>query len=156
VTSLHDLEGDDPRIGRAIAWALDHLGSPNYDLRCLSFVEDAYEKANAIEVFGGSSAKESAELYGAADSEGEPPPGAFVFFDTHGVVDGVDRDWGHVGLAIGDGRMVSAWEVVRVDRIADFPTVESGSWSQPVYVGFAPPERVLRDAVRRAGIRESR
>jgi len=143
----------DTIVEQAIAWALDHLGSTDYALRCLSFVEDAYEKPNAIEVFGGSTAKESAELYGAAESSGDPPPGAFVFFDTHGVVDGAERDWGHVGLAIGDGRMVSAWEIVRVDHIADFSSVPSGSWSKPVYVGYAPPNRVLKGAVSRAGIR---
>jgi cell wall-associated NlpC family hydrolase len=130
-------------VKRALEWAQGQLGSADYGLRCLSFVEDAYEIANEIEVFGGSSARESAELYSASASIGEPPAGAFVFFATAGVVDGVARDWGHVGLALGEGRMIHAWPEVRVDTIAEFPSVPSGSWSTPVYVGFAPPSRIL-------------
>jgi hypothetical protein len=41
---------------RAVAWALDHVGSTGCAGRCLGFVEDAYERSNAIEVFGGDSA----------------------------------------------------------------------------------------------------
>ena len=137
-------ELDESRIvGRAVEWALGQLGSVDYGLRCLSFVEDAYEIANKIEVFGGSSARESAELYAASASIGEPPAGAFVFFATEGEVDGELRDWGHVGLALGEGRMIHAWPEVRVDTIAEFPSLPSGSWSTPVYMGFAPPSRIL-------------
>jgi cell wall-associated NlpC family hydrolase len=130
-------------VENAIEWARKQVGRTDYGLRCLSFVEDAYEIANGIEVFGGSSARESAEEYEAAKSVGEPPAGAFVFFDTSGVVDGVERDWGHVGLAIGDGRMIHAWEQVRIDEIDQFPSLPAGGWSRPVYIGFAPPSRVL-------------
>jgi hypothetical protein len=144
VTSSLTLELDESLIvGRALEWARGELGSAAYELRCLSFVEDAYEIANEIEVFGGSSARESAELYAASAAIGEPPAGAFVFFATEGMVDGVVRDWGHVGLALGDGRMVHAWPEIRIDSIADFPALPSGSWSTPVYVGFAPPSRIL-------------
>jgi cell wall-associated NlpC family hydrolase len=133
-------------VDRAIAWALARVGREDYGLKCLSFVEDAYEQANSIEVFGGASASESAELYDAAASRGQPPAGSFVFFETSGIVDGVRRDWGHVGLAIGDGLMVSPWSEVRVDKIEDFPSVPSGSWTKPVYIGFAAPSRVLQGA----------
>ena len=44
----------------AVAWALERVGDDSYALRCLSFVEDAYERANAIEVFGGDTAREPA------------------------------------------------------------------------------------------------
>jgi cell wall-associated NlpC family hydrolase len=135
-------------VERAIAWALEQLGSSDYALRCLSFVEDAYEIANDIEIFGGSTARESAEIYAVSGSVGEPPAGAFVFFETSGLVDGTERDWGHVGLATGDGRMVHAWQEVRLDRIYDMPSLPSGSWSPPAYIGFAPPARVLYGARR--------
>ena len=103
-------------VERAIEWALARLGSTDYALRCLAFVEDAYEQANDIEVFGGSSAQESADLYGAAAADGRPPAGAFVFFSTTGPVGGVVRDWGHVGLATGDGRVIHAWPTIRIGR----------------------------------------
>jgi cell wall-associated NlpC family hydrolase len=121
-------------VERAIDWALARSGDPAYALRCLAFVEDAYEQANGIEVFGGPSATESAELYGAADAVGEPPRGAFVFFGCRGPVDGQVKDWGHVGLALGDGRMVHGWDVVRVDPIAEVPLLRGGpGWSAPIH-----------------------
>jgi cell wall-associated NlpC family hydrolase len=130
-------------VERAIAWALEREGSTDYALRCLSFVEDAYEQPNEIEIFGADSARESADLYQVEGSTGEPPPGAFVFFSTTGAVDGLTRDWGHVGLAVGDSRMVHTWPEVRVDQIRDVPSLPSGSWSSPEYLGFAPPSRIL-------------
>ena len=75
----------DKIVERAIAWALEREDLPDYELRCLSFVEDAYEQANGIEVFGGSSARESADIYRAADSTGEPPAGGSSFSSTHTV-----------------------------------------------------------------------
>ena len=79
----------------AIDWALGRLGDRGYALRCLAFVEDAYERANGIEVFGGSSATESAELYGLAayDADAPPPAGSLVFFAAEGPIDGRLRDW---------------------------------------------------------------
>ena len=136
-------------VARAVDWAVRQVGSDAYGLRCLSFVEDAYEVANAIEVFGGSTAKESAELYDAAARDGEPPRGAFVFFETSGIVEGVERDWGHVGIALGDGRLAHPWTDVRVDAIVDIPSLPSGQWSPPRYVGWAPPEVILRGSRRR-------
>ena len=39
-----------------IRWAENKLGSRKYDGWCLSFIEDALEKSNVIEIFGGDSA----------------------------------------------------------------------------------------------------
>jgi ABC-type uncharacterized transport system permease subunit len=44
----------------AIEWALARRSDSGYALRCLAFVEDASERPNGIEVFGGASAAESA------------------------------------------------------------------------------------------------
>ena len=61
-----------------IRWAESKLGSAEYAGWCLSFIEDALEKSNGIEVFGGDSAKESCELYKDALRGGVPERGAFV------------------------------------------------------------------------------
>jgi cell wall-associated NlpC family hydrolase len=143
-------------VTRAVEWALRQVGSERYGLRCLSFVEDAYELPNGIEVFGGSTAKESAELYDAAARAGEPPPGAFVFFETSGIVDGVERDWGHVGIALGDGRMAHPWTDVRVDPIVDVPFLPSGRWAPPRYVGWASPDAILSGSRRRSWLGDGR
>ena len=46
-----------------IRFAESKLGSTEYAGWCLSFIEDALELSNNIEVCGGDSAKESCELY---------------------------------------------------------------------------------------------
>jgi cell wall-associated NlpC family hydrolase len=131
----------------AVAWALARLGDETYGLRCLAFVEDAYERANDIEVFGGDSATESAARYGTTPyvADAPPPTGALVFYDCGGPVDGEWRDWGHVGLALGDGRVVHAWDRVRVDpaRAVERLTPAAG-WEQPALVGWTSPARVLQ------------
>ena len=136
---------------RAVAWALAHAGSAAYATRCLAFVEDAYERSNGIEVFGGASAAESQALYGTRPLEGEPPPrGALVFYACSGPIRGESRDWGHVGLSLGDGRVVHAWDVVRIDRIADVAALPPGAgWTSPIPVGWTPAERLLAGHRRR-------
>ena len=135
---------------RAIAWALDQGGSTAYALRCLAFVEDAFERGNDIEVFGGDSAMESAEMYGASGSLGDAPAGSFVFFACSGPVNDEVRNWGHVGLALGDGRMVHAWGTVRVDSIRDIPALPGAEgWTAPSYVGWTGPRRILEGALER-------
>src|SRR6478735_7499476 len=76
----------------AIAWAEGHLDSTAYATRCLAFVEDAYERANGLELFGGDTAHESAVLYEAATRTGPPPRGAFVFYDGVGELLGARRN----------------------------------------------------------------
>ncbi len=131
-------------IANAIQWAQAHLGATEYASRCLSFVEDAYEKSNHIEIFGGSSAQESADEYGAAQHTSEPPIGAFVFYACAGPVRDEIKNWGHVGLCIGDGKVIHAADTVRIDHYLDVQnlTLASG-WSQPQFIGWAPIERIF-------------
>lgn len=49
-----------------IRFAESKLDSTEYAGWCLSFIEDALEKSNIIEIFGGDTAKESALLYADA------------------------------------------------------------------------------------------
>lgn len=92
------------------------MGSTEYHGRCLAFVEDAYELSNGIEIFGGSSARESADIYEAKPSNTPPPRGAFVFYDCWGPIDSVYKNWGHVGLSIGDNQVIHTWDRVRRDH----------------------------------------
>ena len=78
-----------PRDGKAVfterkdtaRWAESRLGSTEYAGWCLSFIEDALELPNGIEIFGGDSAKGSAGLYADGLLTGLPERGAFVFYD---------------------------------------------------------------------------
>jgi cell wall-associated NlpC family hydrolase len=133
-------------IDNAIAWAERQLGRDDYCFRCLAFVEDAYEVANAIEIFGGSSAKESADEYGVAGNTTDAPPrGAFVFYDMTGEIAGDRANYGHVGLHLGDGRIIHAWDEVRIDSLEAIEALEPAEgWTQPSYIGWAPVERILQ------------
>jgi cell wall-associated NlpC family hydrolase len=134
----------------AIAWAKARLGSRDYPLRCLAFVEDAYEKANNVEIFGSDCASGSAVLYGAAENKGLPPAGTFVFYACGGPVDGVQHDWGHVGMSLGDGKVIHAWGVVRIDDYLDIEKLEPlPGWTYPEYIGWAPIERIFRGYIKK-------
>jgi len=138
---------NDILIDHAMAWALEHLGSRDYAFKCLAFVEDAYELGNAIVLDGYATAKEAADAYGAAAHPGLPPRGALACYDCSGSIDDEQRNWGHIGLALGDGRVIHAWGAVRVDdylAIQDLPNAPG--WTAPRYIGWAPLERVLLGA----------
>ena len=128
----------------AIRWACSLEGRTDYCGWCLSFIEDAVEKSNGIEIFGGDCARQSALMYHDGLRFGAPEAGAFVFYDCCGTADGEPRDWGHCGLCIGEGRVIHAWDRIRID---DYLALEqltpAPGWTQPRYIGWVPLERVL-------------
>lgn len=134
------------RTENAIAWARQHLGTESYASRCLAFVEDAYERPNELELFGGDFAAESAELYAARENAGAPPPaGAFVFYDFTGEMLGRRQNWGHVGLCVGDGLVIHAWDRVRTDHYLEIQDLAvPPGWDAPRWLGWTPTERILR------------
>lgn len=140
----HDSEFVQTITQNAKDWAVGHLGSEDYRHRCLDFVEDAYERANSIEVFGADTAKESADLYGLKRGS-MPAFGSFVFYDCTGTIENERKNWGHVGLAVGDGMVIHAWGEVRIDH---YLAVESLStpkdWTKPAYIGYVPPATILK------------
>ena len=121
-------------IANAIRWAQEHLGATEYARRCLAFVEDAYEESNHVEIFGGSSAQESADEYGAAQNRGEPPIGAFVFYACSGPIRDEIKDWGHVGLCIGEGKVIHAWDKVRIEDYLDVQNLTPAAGLEPAAV----------------------
>ncbi len=127
-----------------ISWAKEKLGSREYAGWCLSFIEDALEKSNDIEIFGGDSAKESALLYADGIRQGAPEKGAFVFYDC--ICQGPDGpvNWGHCGISLEDGRIIHAWDTVRIDDYRETEAMTASSGDRPGYVGWVPIERVLK------------
>lgn len=131
-------------IANAIHWAQEHLGATEYRSRCLAFVEDAYEVSNHVEIFGGDDAQASADEYGAARNRGEPPMGAFVFYACAGPVGDEIKNWGHVGLCIGEGKVIHALDTVRIDDYLDVQNLTSApGWSMPQFIGWTPIERIF-------------
>ena len=138
----------DTYVDRAIRWAMEALDSTEYQTLCLKFVEDAYEISNDIELDGCSTAKESADACNAQENVGVPPRGAYVFYDCWGTIEGKRRNWGHVGLSMGDGRVIHAWDRVRVDQYLDVQNLEAGpGWTRPEYIGWAPVSVLLEGMV---------
>ena len=126
-----------------IRWAEDRLGETRYAGWCLSFIEDALEISNHIEIFGGDCAKESAELYADAVQKGEPERGAFVFYDCLCVDEGKLVNWGHCGICIGDGKIIHAWDRVMIDNYLDIEKMKALSGDHPRYIGWVRVQRVL-------------
>ncbi len=134
-----------PYIENAIKWAREQLESRADASLCLSFVEDAYEEGNGIEIFGESSAKESADQYGVQTSPSIPPRGAFVFYDCSGMLHGVKKNWGHVGLSCEDGNIIHGWDQVREDNYLAIEQLQGPpGWTRPQYIGWVSVERILR------------
>ena len=129
---------------RMIAWAMEKLGSAAFAGWCLSFIEDALEQSNGIEIFGGDCAKESAVLYADAMQKGVPARGAFVFYDCLCPDADGPVNWGHCGIGLGDGRVIHAWDVVRIDGYREIERLTALSGDHPRYIGWVPLERVLR------------
>jgi len=102
------------------------------------------EKSSGIEIFGGNSAKESAVLYADGMRRGIPERGAFVFYDC--ICQGPDGpvNWGHCGISLGDGRIIHAWDAVRIDGYRDIEAMTALSGDHPKYIGWVPVERVLK------------
>ena len=131
-------------IENVIRWAEGKLGKTKYAGWCLSFIEDALEKPNGIEVFGGDSAKESAVLYADAMRQGEPERGAFVFYDCLCPGEDGPVNWGHCGIGLGDGKVIHAWDKVRIDDYQEIETMTARTGDHPHYIGWVPVARVLR------------
>lgn len=143
-------------VENAVKWALETLGSEEYRFRCLAFVEEAYEKGNGIEIFGGSTAMESAVEYGVGTDSAIPPRGVFVFYDCSGPIEGEIRNWGHVGLSLGEGKVVHAWDRVRSDHFLEVEKLAGApGWTSPRCIGWVPVDRIMKGHIRNAGVKDA-
>ena len=131
-------------IENMIRWAEGKLGETKYAGWCLSFIEDALEIPNNIEIFGGDSAKESAVLYADAVRQGEPERGAFVFYDCLCVGEDGPVNWGHCGIGLGDGNVIHAWDKVRIDNYREIEKMTALTGDHPRCIGWVPVARVLQ------------
>ena len=126
-----------------LKWAEEKIGNSDYAGWCLSFVEDALEISNQIEIFGGTSAKESCEMYSDAIQTGIPERGAYVFYDCLCPGNGGLVNWGHCGISLGGGSVIHAWDAVRVDDFMKIENLTSIAGTHPKYIGWVPLTRVL-------------
>lgn len=130
-------------IDNMINWAKNEIDTPKYAGWCLGFIEDALEISNNIEIFGGDCAKESSEMYKDALQIGIPERGAFVFYDCMCQSEEGLVNWGHCGICIGNGDIIYAWDVVRIDNYLKIEELTALSGDHPKYIGWVPISRVL-------------
>ena len=130
-------------VDNMIKWAESKVESKEYAGWCLSFVEDALERSNEIEIVGGECAKESADLFSADMHDGVPERGALVFYDCYEPnLDGL-FNVGHCGIYIGEGDVIHAWDQVRIDEYMSIEAMKTPHGFNPRYIGWVPISRVL-------------
>ena len=58
---------------------------------------------------------------------------------------GDDRlvNWGHCGICLGEGRVIHAWDIVRIDDYLKIENLTSIVGEHPKYIGWVPIARVL-------------
>ena len=127
---------------KMIDWAESKIGCTKYAGWCLAFIEDALEISNGIEIFGGDSAKESCEMYKDALQGGMPERGSFVFYDCLCLSENGLVNWGHCGISLGEGRVIHAWDTVRIDDYQEIEKLTAMTGDHPKYLGWVGLERV--------------
>jgi phage-related protein len=107
----------------AIAWALNKLGSQDWNWLCQRFVEMAFGTSGKY-----PSAWSAAQAL-MTNRGGNPPRNSLVFFRP----DSTNANFGHVGISLGDNRFISATaNGVRIDDL------NSGYWGN-LFAGYGPP-----------------
>lgn len=69
--------------------------------------------------------------------------GAFVFYDCLCPSGDGPVNWGHCGIALGDGRVIHAWDKVRIDDYLAVEKLTALTGDHPKYIGWVPVTRVL-------------
>jgi hypothetical protein len=98
------LHVEDPRIDKAIRWAMRHRCSHSWDHYCLRFANECYKHAGGKVRSIYPDAKTAAKaLRASRRRSAKAPRGAYVFYHSwHG-----STDLGHVGISLGNGTMIS-------------------------------------------------
>jgi murein DD-endopeptidase MepM/ murein hydrolase activator NlpD len=132
------------KIEEAIAWALAQKDKTDWSGYCLRFVREAFKGEPIPGWDTAENARRMLEAKGKFYSWvncWNPPRGALIFFSTTGPYAGQ----GHVGIYLGDQKVVHAYGKVRVDEVEDgkkggIVIVEKLTYIDS-YIGWAyPPE----------------
>lgn len=81
-------------------------GTKAYSYLCLKFVGECFGAAGLSVPTYGYAANAASKLVSSTSTN--PPRGAVVFWDWWGTIDGVYKNWGHVGISLGDGEVLHA------------------------------------------------
>ena len=98
-------------VDAAVNWALSKQGVTSYDYWCLKFSLDAYRIGANVPKTSADFARLWWDQRPTAQHRGDfnAPKGALVFWSAWLTLDGIYRDWGHVAISLGDGRVVTTY-----------------------------------------------
>jgi len=137
----------DPWAEAAIDWAESHVGSDHWYQLCLRFAANAFVQYGSppLEVPEGTwtsawdAINRDEEFDLVLHDPGNwrnAPRGALVFFGQTSA-----NTEGHVGLCLGDGEMIHAYGIVRINGIGEAGNLDGGRLIGS-YIGWAyPPDR---------------
>ena len=140
------------RVEQAVNWAEGKEGNEDWKNLCLRFVSQAYglgENTNSKTTkwkFPNDAISKLGHKFYSAESSWNPPRGALIFFSGQGSKDGVNYEkCGHIGIYLGNGKVVHAYGTVRIQNLTGSRGVEKLSYIG-FYIGWAypPAEWLLR------------
>ena len=122
-------------VEKVINWASKQEGKDFWKEYCMAFVSDAFKvcenrpaSANALR-----NDFENAGKFYSKENNWDPPRGSLVFFSGTGKY----ASYGHIGISLGDRKVIHAYQTVREETITD---IEGLSYIDS-YLGWAyPPE----------------
>jgi len=141
------------QVDKAIRWAVSQEGKTKWCGYCLRFVADAYRGKLPK---GWDSPEDAKENLGTsfypASKNYNPPRGALIFFSAYGKYcdapyECIDlADYGHIGIYLGDGKVVHAFGSVKVQDVAEIVRLsgrdsKKNQFGIGSYVGWAYPPR---------------
>jgi hypothetical protein len=105
--------GPGERAAGALTWVRSQLGQTIWAFRCERFVEEAFGTRYQFE--SAWDAAKNLRLH--RGSIRSAPVGSLVYFRPDAVNDG----YGHVGLSLGGGKMISALDTVQITDVSESP-----------------------------------
>lgn len=131
IISLFSIPSTASQVDDIVAAAKSFIGSQDYNGYCLAFCRVCYEKAGIYSSQGASHAMEAGNKWIVSTSSSNIPVGACVFFDETWA-----PKYGHVGIYIGNGKMIDAQSQYGGVQIRNFKTNGYRGWGW--YGGVAP------------------
>lgn len=121
----------------AIDWALEKVGNREWSNYCLRFVANAFRQQGPEPEGEWHSAWEASQNLALCEQDHiGAPRGALIFFGQT-----EKNQNGHVGIYLGNGKLLHAYGSVRIDDLDEVKTLENGYLIGP-YIGWAyPPEK---------------
>lgn len=102
----------------AANWARSQVGSTAYHTRCPQFVRDCFYYGAGYSYWSvDGNARTLADRWMVCNSDSNIPIGALVFYDYITDLGEGLRNYGHVGIYVGDGQVVSALKTVTIHGI---------------------------------------